>query len=135
MKTKDGRKTGVCPCSEEWTGRGRSEREDVGGREAELSYRVLETAGGYSLLSVTLHTGRTHQIRVQFASRWLPLAGDVKYVSAVRDCPIALWSHTLAFRHPDSGEKLRFEALPARVFPWDLFDCLNKEALPCDTSR
>ena len=110
-------------------------RKRAGVKEAELSYRVLETAGAYSLLSVTLHTGRTHQIRVQFASRGLPLAGDVKYGSAVRDCPIALWSHTLAFRHPDDGEALRFEAQPARIFPWDQFDCLSKEALPCDTSK
>ena len=75
------------------------------------------------------------QIRVQLASRGLPLAGDVKYGSAVRDCPIALWSHTLAFRHPDDGRELRFTAPPERAFPWDAFDYTNKEALPCDTSR
>ena len=110
-------------------------RKRAGVKEAELSYRVLESAGGFSLLSVTLYTGRTHQIRVQFASRGLPLAGDVKYGSAVRDCPIALWSHTLAFRRPDDGRELCFKALPERAFPWDAFDYTNKEAIPCDTSR
>ncbi len=110
-------------------------RKRAGVKEAELAYRVLETAGGFSLLSVALHTGRTHQIRVQFTSRSLPLAGDVKYGSAIRDCPIALWSHTLAFRHPDDGRELRFTAPPERAFPWDAFDYTNKEALPCDTSR
>ena len=109
-------------------------RKRAGVREAELAYRVLETAGGFSLLSVTLHTGRTHQIRVQFASRGLPLAGDVKYGSSVRDCPLALWSHSLAFRHPDNGRALRFEAPPEGGFPWDQFT-MSREALPCDTSK
>ena len=110
-------------------------RKRAGVKEAELSYRVLETAGGYSLLSVALRTGRTHQIRVQLAARGLPLAGDVKYGSAVRDCPIALWSHTLAFRHPADGRELCFAALPEPAFPWDIFEYTSKEALPCDTSR
>ena len=97
-------------------------RMRAGVREASLSYRVLEAAEGLSLLSVSLHTGRTHQIRVQFAARGLPLVGDVKYGSAFRSCPIALWSHTLAFRHPANGRTLCFSAPPDRVFPWDSFD-------------
>ena len=48
-------------------------------REAKLSYRVLQRREGFSLVSICLHTGRTHQIRVQFASRGWPLAGDRKY--------------------------------------------------------
>ena len=44
-------------------------------RRAVLRYRVLETNGGYALVSVALETGRTHQIRIQFASRGLPLVG------------------------------------------------------------
>ncbi|MDO4990561.1 MAG: RluA family pseudouridine synthase [Eubacteriales bacterium] len=110
-------------------------RMRAGVREAELSYRVLETAGALSLLSVSLHTGRSHQIRVQFAARGLPLLGDVKYGSAFRDCPIALWSHTLAFRHPADGRALCFSALPERAFPWDSFELMRKEELPCDTSK
>lgn len=58
-------------------------RERKGVRKAELCYRLLETAviegAEYSLISVRLHTGRTHQIRVQFAHRKMPLAGDKRY--------------------------------------------------------
>lgn len=110
-------------------------RMRAGVKEASLSYRVLETAGELTLLSVTLHTGRSHQIRVQFSARSLPLVGDVKYGSAFRDCPIALWSHGLAFRHPADGRALCFSAAPERAFPWDSFAFLNKEGSICDTSK
>ena len=110
-------------------------RMRAGVREAELSYRVLAEAGTLSLLSVSLHTGRTHQIRVQFAARGLPLLGDVKYGSAFRNCPIALWSHRLAFRHPADGRALCFSAPPEPAFPWDTFQFTIKEGSPCDTSK
>ncbi len=110
-------------------------RMRAGVREAELSYRVLETAGTLALLSVSLHTGRTHQIRVQLAARGLPLLGDVKYGSAFRDCPIALWSHRLSFRHPADGRALCFSAPPEPAFPWDAFQSTRKEGSPCDTSK
>lgn len=97
-----------------------------GVKEARLSYRVEERAGELHLVSVRLYTGRTHQIRVQFASRALPLLGDTKYGSKVRDCPLALFSHSLAFRHPASGEVMRFSALPERVFPWNCFAAIDK---------
>ena len=51
-----------------------------GVKEASLSYRVLDTSGNRSLVRIQLHTGRTHQIRVQFASRGMPLLGDRKYL-------------------------------------------------------
>lgn len=110
-------------------------RMRAGVREAELAYRVLETAGALTLLSISLHTGRTHQIRVQFAARGLPLVGDVRYGSVFRDCPIALWSHTLAFHHPADGRALSFSAPPEGAFPWDSFEYLKKEGSPCDTSK
>ena len=110
-------------------------RPRAGVREAELDYRVLETAAGRALVAVRLHTGRSHQIRVQFASRGLPLLGDVKYGSTERGCPIALWSHTLAFSHPMDGKALCFSALPERAFPWDSFHFMNQESTACDTSK
>ena len=96
-----------------------------GVREAELEYETLGSAERdgetLSLLLVTLYTGRSHQIRVQFASRALPLVGDGRYGSPLRDCEIALWSHALTFPHPATGEKMRFSAPPPGSFPWTEF--------------
>ena len=78
-----------------------------GVREAVLEYRLLKTAGNASLAGITLHTGRTHQIRVQFASRKHPLAGDGKYGSRIKG-NIALQSCGLQFRHPDTGKPMEF---------------------------
>lgn len=92
-----------------------------GVREALLDYMLLETREGLSLVRVRLHTGRSHQIRVQFASRTHPLAGDSRYGAKTRG-GIALWSHSLAFPHPESGETLCFSAPPPETPPWTLFD-------------
>ena len=101
-------------------------RQRRGVREAALEYRLIATvqdavAGPLSLLFVTLHTGRTHQIRVQFASRKLPVAGDRRYGSTLRDCNIALFSHGLSFAHPISGETTTLHALPPATWPWTVF--------------
>ncbi len=96
-------------------------RKRAGVKEAVLDYRALQAAGGCSLLSVRLRTGRTHQIRVQFASRGHPLVGDAKYGSPRRDCPVALYSHRLAFAHPVTDEALSFTAPPPGGYPWSLF--------------
>ena len=102
------------------------DRPRRGVREAELEYRLISTAqdahaGQLSLLAITLHTGRSHQIRVQFASRKLPVAGDRRYGSALRDCGVALFSHRLALTHPVTGETMSFRAAPPAVWPWSLF--------------
>lgn len=90
-------------------------------REAKLSYRVLQRREGFSLVSICLHTGRTHQIRVQFASRGWPLAGDRKYGIEDGFDAIALWSHRIAFTHPETGEVVEFAALPPHEGAWGLF--------------
>ena len=96
-------------------------RQRRGVREARLQYRCLARLDGLSLVRVRLETGRSHQIRVQFSSRGLPLAGDRKYGSRNRDWPLALWSCALAFRHPVTGEALAFSAPPPEAEPWPRF--------------
>ena len=102
-------------------------RMRAGVKQAELDYEILETQDAISLVRVLLHTGRSHQIRVQFASRGMPLIGDVKYGSAVRDCPIALFSCALTLPHPRTGEALSFSAVPEGGYPWRLFSTIQTE--------
>ncbi|MBE6969401.1 MAG: RluA family pseudouridine synthase [Ruminococcaceae bacterium] len=90
-------------------------------REALLDYEVVGEREGFALLRIRLHTGRTHQIRVQCASRGMPLYGDRRYGGAAEGEEIALWSHELRFDHPVNGEALRFTAPPPTKYPWDLF--------------
>lgn len=90
-------------------------------QEAVLDYQVLATAQGLSLVRIQLHTGRTHQIRVQFSTRGLPLVGDKKYGDPSEDCGIALWSYELQFDHPETGQRLTFTKEPPECWPWTLF--------------
>ena len=98
-----------------------------GVKEASLEYKVLATTehpdhGEISLVRVKLHTGRTHQIRVQFASRKMPLLGDGKYGSRDNHCETALWSHRLGFKHPITGEAVEAKSMPPEEYPWNLFE-------------
>lgn len=90
-------------------------------QEAVLDYEVLGEAEGMSLIRITLHTGRTHQIRVQFSSRGMPLVGERKYSTLEGPCPIALWSHRLQFDHPFTKKAMEFQADPPAQWPWSLF--------------
>ena len=63
-------------------------------------------------MRVQLHTGRSHQIRVQFASRGTPLVGDGKYGAQDHEKTIGLFSHSLTFPHPRDGSEMTFSALP-----------------------
>ncbi len=92
-----------------------------GVREAVLRYRTLSSAGGMTLVRVRLLTGRTHQIRVQFASRGMPLVGDRKYGGGPGGA-IALWSCSLRFVHPFTGETVAVASDPPRAWPWSAFD-------------
>lgn len=90
-------------------------RERKGVKKARLSYETLSSIDGISVVKVRLFTGRTHQIRVQFASRKMPLVGDGKYGS--RDnSPLALRCIRLAFRHPVTDKRLDFYDMPEDPF-------------------
>ena len=92
-------------------------RPRKGVREARLTYRVLWQDGDSSLVRVALDTGRTHQIRVQFSSRGMPLWGDGKYGSRVKG-DLALFSCGLGFPHPRTGKRMEWEAKPMGQ-PWE----------------
>ena len=95
--------------------------ERKGAKEAILHYEVLDTQGDLSLVKIRLETGRTHQIRVQFSSRGMPLVGDEKYGGAADKCNIALFSHKIAFLHPKTKKELEFSLDPPNTFPWNKF--------------
>ncbi len=95
-------------------------RKRGGVKEASLEYEVIAESDGMSLVDILLHTGRTHQIRVQFSSRKMPLYGDGRYGGGGGN--LALFAHSLEFKHPVTGEKMCFTALPdAEEFPWNKF--------------
>ena len=89
-----------------------------GVQPAALRYRVISCQNGMSRVRIQLETGRTHQIRVQFASRNLPLVGERKYAVLDDPCEIALWSYRLGFTHPATGEKMEFTKQPPESYPW-----------------
>ena len=97
-----------------------------GAKFAELEYRVMARAEekDLSLLLVKLHTGRTHQIRVQMAHMGTPVYGDMRYGGEkAKKGYLALWAYYLSFTHPVSKEKLVFRVQPPKEnTPWNLFD-------------
>jgi 23S rRNA pseudouridine1911/1915/1917 synthase len=97
-------------------------------QEAVLDYVRLAVSGDCSLVSVTLVTGRTHQIRAQFSSRGFPLIGDRKYSTVEDPCGIALWSWRLVFTDPATGERIDCSLPPPRETPWDLFEIEERTA-------
>lgn len=87
-------------------------RERKGVKKALLEYTVIKTVQNEDVTLTTarvvLHTGRTHQIRVQFASRGMSLVGDRKYGARDDAESIALYSHEIGFYHPETNEYLSF---------------------------
>ncbi len=101
-----------------------------GSKEASLDYSTLYTLpDGHTLVLVRLHTGRTHQIRVQLASRGLPLVGDGKYGSREKAPFIGLWAYRLTFPHPITGKEITACTAPnTEIMPWSLF----RDQIPSD---
>ncbi|HIY45453.1 MAG TPA: RluA family pseudouridine synthase [Candidatus Borkfalkia excrementipullorum] len=95
-----------------------------GAKMASLEYFVKEEKGGCALVEVKLHTGRTHQIRVQMANIGAPVYGDMRYGGEnAKKGNLALWAYSLTFTHPVTKERLRFMAGPPEDgSPWKHFD-------------
>ena len=89
---------------------------------AELDYEVLkyDKENNISLVKVNLHTGRHHQIRVQFASRNHAIYGDQKYGSRGQRQQICLWAYSLTIKHPISKDEMNFICLPEEQKTWKI---------------
>lgn len=104
-----------------------TDKKRAGVKEAILNYRVLssvqkEDCNRYSLVEIELITGRTHQIRVQFASRKMSLVGDGKYGSRDNKASMALWSHKVEFTQPQTKKQIVAQSDPPECYPWNLFN-------------
>ncbi len=107
-------------------------RMRTGVKHASCAWSSLLTVssdfGDLSLVRVFLHTGRTHQIRIQFGSRKHPLIGDGRYGSRIKSDVPALWAESVSFPHPLKPEMTvsAVSSVPDR-FPWNLFPgyCLH----------
>lgn len=103
---------------------GRSEKDrkkqavTAKGKEAITRFEVLERFGDYTLLELTLETGRTHQIRVHMAYIGHPIAGDISYGprKTLKGHGQFLHARTLGFTHPSTGEMVEFTAEIPTIF-------------------
>lgn len=96
-------------------------------KEAILDYEVVKYNEeiNMSVVKVDLHTGRHHQIRVQFASRGHSLSGDQKYGTRGRGKQLALWAYSLSFTHPVTKKELIFEDYPELIGSWKILEESN----------
>lgn len=99
------------------------QRGTDGAKLASLEYRILGKTEKLSLAEIKLHTGRSHQIRVQMAGIFCPVFGDMRYGGEhAQKGKLALWAYSLAFTHPVTKERMRFCIEPPADRPWREFD-------------
>lgn len=103
-----------------------------GAKLAKLRYQVLDRKDGLALVRIELQTGRSHQIRVQFASRDVPLAGDYRY-GGTKGYPLCLWAGELSLVHPTRKEEMIFQAPLPQCEPWALFAGKGPQAAAADS--
>ena len=97
-------------------------RVDKSGKLSILDYKLISTVENLSLVKIFLKTGRSHQIRVQFSSRKVPLYGDQRYnKNAKIGQQIALYATELSFEHPTTKEILTFKIDLPNKYPWNLY--------------
>ena len=96
----------------------------AGAKLAELEYTVAEKTDELALVDVRLHTGRSHQIRVQMNAIGTPVFGDMRYGGEkAKKGYLALWAYYLSFTHPVSKERMVFRVQPPKEnIPWNKFD-------------
>lgn len=94
-----------------------------GTKEAVLDYAVLEGIMGLSLICLNLHTGRSHQIRVQLSTIGHPLYGDQKYGGKMNKPgqQLALWATEITLIHPIYHQEMTFKSFPPQIEPWTRF--------------
>ena len=94
-----------------------------GAKKAVLDYEILNENKGLSLVKISLHTGRSHQIRVQFAAIGYPIFGDQKYGRKFNQPgqQLALWAKEIEFIHPVKKEEVMFKSKMPNTFPWNNF--------------
>ena len=91
---------------------------------ASLDYEALKYNEeiNLSVLKVDLHTGRHHQIRVQFSSRGHSIYGDQKYGGRGHGKQIALWAYELKLRHPITKKEMCFKSIPEQIGTWKILE-------------
>lgn len=106
-----------------------------GSKTAVLNYNVIETKDDLSLVKINIATGRTHQIRVQFANIGHPLYGDQKYGADVNTVgqQLALWANKIEFEHPTLKTIGEYLSSPPKTYPWNMFDLDGQENNPAES--
>lgn len=110
-----------------------SDRPRPGSKQAILRYRLLGQSGRYSLLAITLLTGRHHQIRCQLATLGCPIRGDLKYGAprSLPDAGISLHAYAIQFSHPVTHQPLTLSAPLPNDHLWQAMAAfLPNEGLP-----
>lgn len=92
-----------------------------GAKRASLTAAPIAHADGLTLVKVELHTGRSHQIRVQMAHAGYPLWGDNRYGDGRPGQQIALWAASLALDHPTTKQRICFDCPPPDMQPWNIW--------------
>lgn len=94
-----------------------------GGKASSLTYKLLDRSDNYSLLEITPHTGRHHQIRCQLSHHIAPIKGDVKYGAkrANGNLSIHLHAFKIEFEHPVKKEKVSISSSAPQDALWDFF--------------
>ncbi len=104
------------------------DRQYPGAQEAILTFRVLDSRHGMSLLEVQLETGRSHQIRVQLAHRGMPIIGDFRYGTKVPfdGRNLALHCYSLQVLHPTRGDLMEWTAMPPATWGSRFASTINR---------